>query len=454
MTVVAARSASAPSAPTSSPNAADRVPAQGPHDFEAVLQGRSNRRTVPTPIGAGQRGRHADSSPGEEADGAAAASSATTGPLTPNPSDAAAAPLAESGPAAASQIAPVTATTADVPATAQTPALATAPTATTPTATTPTADAPASATAVGERLGGGTPLTPGASPPGHAVPPVRTHLDLAGAQPGGAQAPTVVVPASTPTATPVTASALAGTNHDRDGLHASAADDPAAPAVAGATGPPAYPPVTPGNPPVSLGAPVATPAPERPAQPTLPPQAQVLNAVSPLMATGTDGTHRLTVHLAPAHLGSVQVHVEVTGGEVTLRLTVTDPATADAMRQGAAELRSHLERLGLRSGGLEVQVAPGDPARDAVGTAPSERATTDRGDGGSRPRDPDAWAGPETADGRGEASSGGAWHRHERPLEGWAPRGADTRRPDQVPPTDPTDPHRPPVHDVRVDVRM
>jgi hypothetical protein len=196
----------------------------------------------------------------------------------------------------------------------------------------------------------------------------------------------------------------------------------------------------------------------RPAQAALPPQAQVLNAVSPLVTTA-DGTHRLTVHLAPAHLGSVQVHLVVSGGEVSVRLTAADPLTGDALRHGAAELRSHLERIGLRPGGVDVQVGPDDPARDLTAGTGSQTATTDRGQRDPAQRDPSRGNPQAGTDGpAGTAADGphdGAWQHHGRPLEGWTPRAAGSGRVPGVPPApDPLDPPRPRPTDVRVDVRM
>jgi flagellar hook-length control protein FliK len=94
------------------------------------------------------------------------------------------------------------------------------------------------------------------------------------------------------------------------------------------------------------------------------PHSQILSAVSPLLR-GPDGSHRLTLHLEPEHLGSVRVQIALAGGEVTVQLAASDAATRELLRQSSGELRTQLEQLGLRSSGVDVQAGgPGPQQRD------------------------------------------------------------------------------------------
>jgi flagellar hook-length control protein FliK len=294
--------------------------------------------------------------------------------------------------------------------------------------------------------------------PALALAPVDGHAAAAGGPgaragqaDGVAAAATAAGSVAARTPSPDTAPATGAADQVRAAL------DPSAPPAAGGgtvDGSPAYALTPAVAAPGGTATGVATTADVRPAQPALPPQAQVLNAVSPLLTTA-DGTHRLTVHLAPAHLGSVQVHLEVRGGEVTVRLTAVDPATGDALRQGTPELRSHLERIGLRSAGIDVQLAPGDPARDPAsgGSATADRGSRDQDQRDHDQRDPAPWTGGDGSARGGDTARDGGWQRHGRPLEGWTGRGAAPARDAPAAP-DPTDPLRTRPRDVRVDVRM
>jgi hypothetical protein len=117
-------------------------------------------------------------------------------------------------------------------------------------------------------------------------------------------------------------------------------------------------------------APVASLA--APTVPVPPVQAQVLAAVSPLLR-GPDGSHRLTLQLAPEHLGRVRVEITVSGAEVALHLVAADAVTRETLRHGLAELRSQLEQSGLRT--TEVDVRQGTP--DQGGSAGADLAASD-----------------------------------------------------------------------------
>ena len=481
MTAVAPRpvvpaSPSATTVPTTAPRPADRSDATGGRDFAAVLRGhgdtdagaprprpqeRAERVVDPRRSSPDHADRPADSSsatvaaPADQArptpdpvvDGTGVAgvpaAPAATGVVPGGPSPAAGVPATRDGTvhgaSARGPVNPSAATAAPVePEATSDPVVAATPSPGVAAATASPVVARAT-TAGGQALASRhhpdarTPEPAGGTVPGDAdIPAGASGGPTAATAAGRPAGDGVTAPVTSPGSEPVAVS---------PGGAAAAPATPAGPTAFAMGTVPAAPATGPATAPAAADA--------RPAQPALPPQAQVLNAVSPLLTTA-DGTHRLTVHLAPAHLGSVQVHLEVRGGEVTVRLTAVDPATGDALRQGTPELRAHLERTGLRSAGIDVQVAPGDPARDpAAGGA----ATADRGSREQDPRDPLPWTGPDGSG--GDTSRDGTWQRHGRPLEGWTPRAAGPRpAPDTPGAPDQPDPHRPRPRDVRVDVRM
>ena len=115
----------------------------------------------------------------------------------------------------------------------------------------------------------------------------------------------------------------------------------------------------------------------------LPPQAQVLSAMSPLL-TGSDGTHRVTVHLEPENLGKVRVQLSLRGGEVAVHLIAADAATRETLRQGLPELRAQLEQSGLRTAGMDVQSGSADLFGREAGTGAGTGAGGGTG-GGAAP---------------------------------------------------------------------
>jgi hypothetical protein len=111
----------------------------------------------------------------------------------------------------------------------------------------------------------------------------------------------------------------------------------------------------------------------------------VLAAVSPLLR-GPDGSHRLTLQLAPEHLGRVRVEVTVSGAEVALHLVAADAGTRETLRHGLADLRAQLEQSGLRT--TEVDVRLGSPDQGGAGGADlsrSDREPSARGGHGAVP---------------------------------------------------------------------
>jgi flagellar hook-length control protein FliK len=107
---------------------------------------------------------------------------------------------------------------------------------------------------------------------------------------------------------------------------------------------------------------------------------QVFPEVTSLVTRG-DGTHRITLTLAPEALGEVRVVMTVRDGSVHVRLA-GGPEAQLALRDGSHELTRLLEVAGASDSRIVV--------RDLPAAAPSASANgfaTDLGTGGQRPQD-------------------------------------------------------------------
>jgi flagellar hook-length control protein FliK len=134
--------------------------------------------------------------------------------------------------------------------------------------------------------------------------------------------------------------------------------------------------------PASTGSSVPTP----PAPATLPPYVQVVAAALPLRTQG-DGSHRITMQLAPPELGRVEVEVHVQAGEVRVHLRADEAAAGALLHESIAELRRSLETQGLRVVDVAVDTRahdhddPGTHRRgldeSPLGGAPDDRSPTD-----------------------------------------------------------------------------
>jgi flagellar hook-length control protein FliK len=152
---------------------------------------------------------------------------------------------------------------------------------------------------------------------------------------------------------------------------------------------------------VPLAGPATASGPAVPASPAAPaptppaPVAQQLVEHVTALATGPDGTHELTIELAPADLGRVQLEVRLGDGVLDVRVHADDPGTRRLLAGSLGDLRSALSEAGIAAGHLDV----GDPRRDErSGTRrdpamPTDDSTTDaravRAPGG-RPRPVDS----------------------------------------------------------------
>ncbi|MGQ0632756.1 MAG: NlpC/P60 family protein [Sporichthyaceae bacterium] len=100
----------------------------------------------------------------------------------------------------------------------------------------------------------------------------------------------------------------------------------------------------------SSSAPAQTPAPAATA-------AQLANPLFTLHRAGVDGTHRMSVELQPDSLGPVRIEVELSGGQIDLRLAGGSEAARDALRAALPDLRRALESAGITVGATQVDTA-------------------------------------------------------------------------------------------------
>jgi flagellar hook-length control protein FliK len=97
-----------------------------------------------------------------------------------------------------------------------------------------------------------------------------------------------------------------------------------------------------------------------------------------------DGTARATLHLKPAELGAVQVHLRTTADGLIASIHAHDAAALIALKHAGAELQQSLQDRGINLARIELQLSSenGSAARDRRDTA---RAFADgRGSGGGR----------------------------------------------------------------------
>ncbi|HEX2902103.1 MAG TPA: flagellar hook-length control protein FliK, partial [Jatrophihabitans sp.] len=92
--------------------------------------------------------------------------------------------------------------------------------------------------------------------------------------------------------------------------------------------------------------PAAAPAPSAPTAPLAPHE-----LAAPLMKLRThgDGDHEMTLMLHPADLGPVNVHVRLTGTEMSIQLASTNDSARAALRDALPQLHAELQQAGLSS---------------------------------------------------------------------------------------------------------
>jgi flagellar hook-length control protein FliK len=175
------------------------------------------------------------------------------------------------------------------------------------------------------------------APPAPATAPV----DLLPGSPERTGAPEPVGPATRAEAVPVDTVV--------DGTPTGAVAAPPAPAAA----------VTPAGPPTAAPAPAD------------PPVAAQLAPQITLLAS-TDGSHSVTMVLAPESLGEVHVHLTVTGDQVTLALAAGHEGSRAALVDAVPELRRELAAAGLTLTDAQVSADAGPTSGGSNGSGWSQ----------------------------------------------------------------------------------
>lgn len=128
----------------------------------------------------------------------------------------------------------------------------------------------------------------------------------------------------------------------------------------------------PATPPTAAGAPApAAPLTSAPLAPT--------ELAAPLIKLRThgDGDHEMTLMLHPADLGPVNVHVRLTGNEMTIQLASTNDSAHAALHDALPHLRTELQNAGLSSSidlSLDLNSSSAD-AQSSSANSQSQRQT-------------------------------------------------------------------------------
>ena len=124
----------------------------------------------------------------------------------------------------------------------------------------------------------------------------------------------------------------------------------------------------------------ALPAPTTPGGATTPPAQQVLAVLSPILSTA-NGTHRISLELHPAELGSIQATITVSGSQVIVELHADNAATRQAIGSALPDLRHQ-----LGSGGQQAHVYfGGDAPRRQTGYSDRRFGVTSDSSVGAQP---------------------------------------------------------------------
>ena len=112
---------------------------------------------------------------------------------------------------------------------------------------------------------------------------------------------------------------------------------------------------------------------------------QLVRSLGPLRSNA-DGTHRISLELHPAELGTVRVLVEMRSGTMHVQLSGGE-AARDAMRHALPDLRQQLDDLGITTGSLDVDQGPANQHDQSQQLADQRLANQQPTDRGSRPTD-------------------------------------------------------------------
>ena len=127
-------------------------------------------------------------------------------------------------------------------------------------------------------------------------------------------------------------------------------------------------------PPPAPAAPTAASIPAAPATaPPAPVVDQLVGHVSPFIG-GPEGSHEITIELAPAELGRVRLRVTLDDGVIHVRVHADDPASRRLLARSMGELRHALVDAGVRAGDLDVRdqawSGPRDDGHAGAGSEP------------------------------------------------------------------------------------
>jgi hypothetical protein len=89
---------------------------------------------------------------------------------------------------------------------------------------------------------------------------------------------------------------------------------------------------------------------------------QLADVIRPLRLQG-DGSHRVSLRLHPAELGTVHLELRMRDGVLSLRALTDVPMSREVLQQALPELREELGRSGLDLGEIDVGVR-GDGSED------------------------------------------------------------------------------------------
>ena len=104
----------------------------------------------------------------------------------------------------------------------------------------------------------------------------------------------------------------------------------------------------------TMAEPIA-PAAQTATAPPAPPSAPALQLEGGLKWMLKGGAQEAQLQLHPESLGQVTIHLKVEGGEVHVRLWVTDPTSMQAVRDGQGHLGASLKEQGLQLGSFDLQ---------------------------------------------------------------------------------------------------
>ena len=72
------------------------------------------------------------------------------------------------------------------------------------------------------------------------------------------------------------------------------------------------------------------------------------------MLRSPDGSYQMQLNLTPAHLGAVNITVEMRNGELTIQMNAIDNTARDLLKENLDSLRQDLQNMGLKANQVDV----------------------------------------------------------------------------------------------------